>query len=373
MVRIGIIGAGKVVQNAHLPGFSPRGSKLSQPEIGWYNFGGCNNGKVISLCDKNINRAKTLAEKYDIPHVYEDWGKVVNNKEIDAVCVATPNYLHHEIAIAAAEAGKHILVEKPIACSLEDADEMIQTASNNNVIFMIQQTFRFLPAVDIGYRIVNNGILGKVFSIKGSFCTPGPDMWAPGSKWFFSPQQAGFGALLDVGIHAVDLVRYFSGKNIREITAMGGSCLKDIDLDDNAICMCKFEDDTFGIIEASWTSVLDVTIVVRAEKGTLKINIGDKKPVNVEFSTGSFKERPELKSGIEEIAGIQGVFERGKFFPNIPSETKYHGPFQYFINCILNKEKPFISGEEGRADLEILLAGYEAMKGRCFVSLPLSL
>jgi predicted dehydrogenase len=68
---------------------------------------------------------------------------------------------------------------------------------------------------------------------------------------------------------------------------------------------------------------------------------------------------------------MQGVFDEGTFYPQIPTETKYYSPFQYFINCILNNEKPFVSGEEGRADLELVLAGYKSMKERGFVTLPL--
>ena len=369
MIRIGIIGAGKIAQNALLSGFSERGCKLSKSDMDWYDFGGCDNGKVFAICDKNIDAIEQLAEKYDIPNIYEDWHEIINNRDIDAVCVATPNYLHHEMTVAAANAGKHVLVEKPIACNLEEADNMIQAASQNNVILMMQQTFRFMPSVDIAHRIINSGILGKMISVKGIFCTPGPDMWAPGSDWFFSPQQAGYGALLDVGIHAIDLVHYLSGKKVRKIAAFGGTYIKDITLDDNAVCIFKFEDDSLGMVEASWTGKLDVSVEIKTEKGRLRINIGHVNPVQIDFITKGFSDGSDTQSGSGRIAGFPGEFIKGSFFPKIPSVTRFQGPFQYFINCIINNKKPFISGEEGRADLEVILAGYKSMKEKRVVLL----
>lgn len=371
MVNIGIIGAGKVVQNAYLPGFAAKGSELSKTKFPWYDFGGCDNGRVISLCGKNIGEARDLAVKYNIPRVSEDWRAIVDDEDIDAVCVATPNYLHAEIAIAAAESGNHVLVEKPMAVSLHEADAMIEAATKNNVVLMVEQTFRFVPAVDVAYHLVNSGILGRIISVKSKFGTPGPDVWAPGSDWFFSAQEAGYGSLLDVGIHGVDLVRYLSGKNVQEVAAIGGTYVKDIKLDDNSICLLKFEDGTFGIVEASWTSILDISVVVNGERGLLEVRLGDKRPVKLELASESFVGKTEISNGKAEVAGIKGAFEKGSFFPDIPSESEYRGPFQYFIDCILKGKKPFVSGEEGRADLEIVLAGYQSMKDNCFVSLPM--
>ena len=97
--------------------------------------------------------------------------------------------------------------------------------------------------------------------------------------------------------------------------------------------------------------------------------MGSNRPVRLELASGRFEEKTETISDRIEIAGINGISEGGSFFPDIPPETKYRGPFQYFIDCILKEKKPFVSGEEGRADLEIVLAGYQSMKDKRFVSL----
>ena len=371
MVNIGVLGAGKVVQRAYLPGFSPRGSELSKTDFSWYDFGGCDNGKVVALCGKNIEEAQEYAAKFGVLKVCEDWREIVNDKEIDAVCVATPNYLHAEMSIAAADAGKHVLVEKPMAINLQETNAMIEAAAKNDVILMVDQNFRFMPMVDVAHQIVRSGVLGRIVSVKSKFGTPGPDLWAPGSSWFFSQQEAGYGTLLDVGIHAVDLVRYLSGKNVREVAAFGGAFSKDIELDDSSISILKFEDGTLGIIEASWISVIDISVVVSGDKGLLEINMCSDRPVRLELASGKFEEKTETTSDKVEVADFKGISEGRSFFPNIPPETKYRGPFQYFIDCILNKEKPFVSGEEGQATLEVVLAGYKSMKEKQFVLLPL--
>jgi predicted dehydrogenase len=371
VIKIGVLGTGQIVQHAFLPGFSERGSDLSKSVYEMYSFGGCDNGKVVSICGRDVKKAKQIAERFKIQKFYTDWRKIIDDKEIDAVCVATPNYLHHEMAVAAAESDKHVLVEKPIACSLREADQMIQAAAKHNVILMMQQTFRFAPAVDVTYRIIHSGILGKPIKIRTNLFTPGPDMWAPGNTWFFDPQKAGHGALLDLGVHTVDLVRYLSGKNIRQVAAFGGTFKKPIELDDNAIGILMLDDDTLGMVEVSWTGKWEIAVDVLAENGRLQMKIGDERPVKVDFLPEKVDGVIETSSGEGEIAGIRGTFIGGVFFPCIPSETKYRGPFQYFVNCIINNENPFVSGHEGRKDLEVILACYRSIEQKSVVSLPI--
>jgi len=369
LLNIGIIGAGKIVQNAYLPGFSPRNSELSKTKIPWYAFGGCDHAKIVSLCGKNIDEAREFAARFNIPMVTENWQDVVNDKEVDAVCIATPNYLHSEISIAAANTRKHVLVEKPISVTLEQADAMIDAAEKNNVMLMVEQTFRFLPIVELARQMIQSGMLGKILSVKSKFGTPGPDMWAPGSDWFFSPTQAGYGTLLDVGIHAVDLTRYLVGQSVKNVFAFGSTMIKNIDLDDNSICLWQFADDSIGVIEASWTSIFEISVIVNAEKGLLKMQFGEQRPLSLQPATGSFTDKISTQDGTSEFMGIKGNFENGIFYPDIPTKIPYDGPFQYFIDCILNNRKPMVSGEEGRIALELVLAGYQSMKSKSMISL----
>ena len=368
MLNIGIIGAGKIVQSAYLPGFSPKNSELSQTEIPWYAFGGCENARMVSLCGKNIDEAREFAARFNIPTVTENWQDVVNDEKIDAVCIATPNYLHSEISIAAANAGKHVLVEKPISVTLEQADAMIDAAENNNVFLMVEQTFRFLPIVELARQMIQSGMLGKILSVKSKFGTPGPDMWAPGSDWFFSPNHAGYGTFLDVGIHAVDLTRYIINQKVNQVFAFGSTLIKDINMDDNSISIWKFADGALGVIEASWTSIFEISVIVNAEKGLMKMQFGDQRPLSLQPATGSFTEKISTQDGTTEFMGIKGTFENGIFYPDIPDKFPYDGPFQYFIDCILNKTKPMVSGEEGRLALQLVLAGYESMKNQSIIS-----
>jgi predicted dehydrogenase len=356
-----------IVKRAYLPGFAPRGSEESRTDFSRFDFGGCDNAKVVALAGKNIEQARELARRYDIPNVYEDWRELIDCKDVEAVCVATPNYLHAGISVAAANAGRHVMVEKPMAVDLREADAMIDAAARNGVLLMVKLSYRFLPAVEVASRLVRSGILGRIVGIRGRSLTSGPESWAPGSSWFFSSKEAGYGSLLDVGIHTVDLVRYLSAQNVKEVAALGGTLVKGIPLDDNAMCLLRFEDGSLGAVEASWTAVSDTTVAVSGDRGLLEIRLNDKKPLLLKSASSMEENGRNL-----EIAGVQGVVEGDSFLPLVPRETEHRGPFQYFIDCILKSEKPFVSGEEGRASLEVVLAAYISMREGRFVALPLT-
>ncbi|MDI6783036.1 MAG: Gfo/Idh/MocA family oxidoreductase [bacterium] len=333
-VKIGIIGCGAIVQKVQLPKF-----KL------------CKEAEVVAVADNNEKLAKQVAAEFGVPEHYADWQELIKRKDIDAVSIATPNYLHAPMSIAACNAKKHVLVEKPITVSMKDADEMIATAKKNKVYLMVEQVHRFIPHHETAHELLQSGIIGKVTTIRGYFGHKGPEFWSPTGKWFFSKTEAVGGAMADLGIHAIDTIRYILGKEVKQVAAFVGALEKKIEIEDNGVCIMQFDDGTFGTLAASWTyKPGSMQYTFYGTKGTMWVGAGLKydKPIVIETT---------------EPVGI--------LLPDIPAESKLGTPYQYFIDCIIKNEEPFVDGEEGAKSLEIILAAYQSSKEKRFVDLPL--
>ena len=319
MIKIGIIGAGAVSEQHQLPGFQK-----------------CKGTQVTALADINKKRAEKLARRFGVRSVYADWKKMIQKEDLDAVSIATPNYLHCQMSVYASNRGRHVLVEKPMATSMSEARRMVQAARKNRRILMVEQTHRFHPQNQLAKRLIAQGKIGKVNTVKAKFGGPGPEYWSPEGKWFFSKDAFG-GAMADIGIHSMDLIRYLTGKEVKEVFAYLGTLEKKIEVDDNGICLFKFADGTLGSMEASWTTKPQLMeTILYGEKGTMAV-----------------------KAWVDDLLTIN--LAGGKVLrPRIPRRSETGSPYEYFVHCIKTGEEPFISGEEGGKSLEVILAAYKS-------------
>ena len=336
-IGIGIIGCGMVAEQYHLPGFAD-----------------CKGARVVALADVVKERAEKVSKAFGIEEVYTDWREMIKRRNIDAVSVCAPNFLHAEMVIAFAQAKKHILVEKPMAISLKDADSMIEAAEKNGVYLMVEQIQRFNPAHRIAKQIIDSGTVGRINTINGRIAHGGPELWSPtGSQWFLKKKEALGGSMIDIGIHEIDLIRWLVGKRVVGVSAFMGTFEKQGEVDDNGVCIFKFEDGTFGRVESSWTAKykpFEMNTMVYGEKAELAIF------VNADASEN------EIIVNLKE--------PKGKFRPDIPKEDWLKKPFHYFVECIQKRVKPFVSGEEGRDSLEVILAAYQANDSGRVIKLP---
>jgi predicted dehydrogenase len=188
-VKIGIVGAGAIAQRGHIPEFSS-----------------IDGVELVAIADIDRDKAGLVAQKAGIPRVFEDYQDVLSLEGLDAVSVCVPNYLHAAVTVAACDAGKHVLCEKPIATRVEDAQRMIDAAAHNDVILMIEQAKRFTPPVEVAKSLIRTGILGDVLAVRSKFGHWGAHTWSPTGSWFFEKQKSGGGVLIDLGIHHADLI-----------------------------------------------------------------------------------------------------------------------------------------------------------------------
>ncbi|MCI8554896.1 MAG: Gfo/Idh/MocA family oxidoreductase [Clostridiales bacterium] len=189
-VRIGIVGAGNISTNAHMPAYAA-----------------CGGAEIAAVADIDLERAKAFAERFNVPQAYSSVEELLANADIDAVDICTWNRGHAPVAIAAARAGKHILCEKPLAADLASAQEMREAIEKSGVHFLLGVPSRFAPENVMTREMLDKGELGEVYYAKTSYLrrrgTP--------TGWFTDSRAAGGGAVLDIGVHRIDAAWYLMG------------------------------------------------------------------------------------------------------------------------------------------------------------------
>ncbi len=339
-VKLGLIGTGKFAQEYYLPAFSNH--KKAQ---------------ITSIANRSKDKAFDIAEKYNISQVYtgnDGWEKLIEVSDVDAIIICTPNFLHAEIAIAALESGKHVLVEKPMAVSLEEANAMISAAATNEVILMVSFPQRFMAPMQECKRIIDSKLLGEILTIQSIFGHPGPEFWSPSSEWFFDPSRASGGALLDLGSHQVDYLSWLTNQRIKEVSAFTSTCKKGIKVEDNALLLARFEDGPIGSIYASWriNPKAENRCILYCENGILEINNNSQNPLNICATSemgGVTKKEFDLE-GISKISAFKKMLD-------------------HFIECVINQEQSSITGEDGYRSLEIILAAYESVRTKSVIAI----
>jgi predicted dehydrogenase len=362
-LRIGIIGIGAIAERAFLPGFSPPGSPEAARASADWNFNGCPDTQVTMLATRNQEKGRRIATEFHVPHVSTEWRELIANPQVDAVCVTTPNHLHCEMTVAASRAGKHVLVEKPMALSLAQADEMIATAEQAHVVLMVQQSQRFFPVHEVAKEIVDVGAIGRVLSLRARWSHGGPENWSSEGRWFFERSKAGSGALFDLGIHKFDLMRFLTGKEAVEVGAFLATLAKDADVDDYAVVILRFDDGALGVVEASWaSSPQENSIKLYGTRGNLQVGLESTRPISAEFDESTRDNLPGLPPG---------RWEGARYFPKTPDTSLVGGPFRHFADCIRTGCPCIASGADNRRSLEIMLAAAEAQRTHQIVRLPL--
>lgn len=299
--NIGLIGAGFMAK-AHSLAYA------TMPMFFW-PAPGVPVRKIVA--DITEESAKDAAARFGFEKYTSDWRKIIDDPEIDIVDIATPNNVHAEIAIAAARAGKHILCEKPIARTTEEAKAMLDAVNKAGVKHMLAFNYRRTPAVALAKKFIEEGSIGKILNFRGTYLQDwSADPMSPLS-WRFKKSIAGSGALGDIATHVVDMARYLVGEfdevlgtlrtYINERPIQQGSVDKlgtvkldtdvekaPVDVDDETSFMIKFRNGAFGSIEATrngWGRNNFITFEIHGEKGSLFFNYERRDELQVCFAS----------------------------------------------------------------------------------------
>ena len=334
-VKYGVIGCGAIAQRRHIP------ECIANPD-----------SKLVALADPVKERVEELATKYGAKG-YTDYKEMLKDPHVDAVVVAGPNSLHAQQSIDALNAGKHVLCEKPMATTREDAKAMLDAAKKNRKFLMIGLNQRLMPAHVKAKKILQGGSLGKVLSFRTAFQHPGPEGWSvdAGKSWFFKKGQAFMGVTGDLGVHKADLLRWLLGQEFAEVSGVISTLDKRdpdgnlIDLDDNAYLVLKTTGGILGSMILSWTNygAEENYTVLLCEKGVLSLGIDPTWGVIVDYRTGEreLHKVGEMSTNTKQVAS---------------------GIIDAFTKSIASGTPPEIDGVEGYKSLDVILTAMEAGK-----------
>ena len=263
------------------------------------------------IVDINEAAARDAKEKLAFESYSTDWHDIIDNPDIQVVDICTPNNAHAEIAIAAANAGKHIICEKPLALTPEQAKEMYLAAEKNHVKTMVAFNYRKTPAIQLAKKYIDEGAIGDILDFRGTYLqdwSADPD--SPLS-WRFQKDICGSGALGDIGTHVVDIMRFLVG-DFKRVNARTATYIKErpiqtgladslgnsragcdapkgtVDVDDQCMFMIECENGAFGSIEATrnaWGRNNYITFEIHGTKGSICFNYERRDELQVCFAS----------------------------------------------------------------------------------------
>ncbi|MDD3168291.1 MAG: Gfo/Idh/MocA family oxidoreductase [Eubacteriales bacterium] len=262
------------------------------------------------IADLTEESAKDAAIRFGFSRSTSDWHKVIEDDGVDIVDICTPNNMHQEMAVAAAQAGKHIFCEKPIARNAEEAKVMLDAVKKAGVKNMLAFNYRRTPAIALAKKYIEEGSIGRILNFRGTYLQD----WSadPNSplSWRFQKSIAGSGTLGDIGTHVIDIARYLVGEfdevfaslktYITERPVQTGAIDKlgtvkgtsdvpkaPVDVDDEASFMIRFKNGAFGSIEATrngWGRNNFITLEIHGEKGSIYFNYERRDELQVYFA-----------------------------------------------------------------------------------------
>jgi len=319
--------------------------------------------EVLAVAGSTDETARRFAEQHGIPSSYGDFRRLLEHPDIAVVCVGVPNHLHRDVVVAAAEAGKHVICEKPLARTLAEADGMVEACDDAGILLMYAEELCFAPKYVRAKELVDEGALGSVYSV-----VQGEQHFGPHSDWFWDVARSGGGVLMDMGCHGIEFVRWIYDKlPVESVVAELGTFVhrQRTRGEDHAIGVARFEGDRLGLIQASWAKPggVDDRAEIFGSGGVTYVDLLRGTSL-VTYST------PGYGYAVEKAPDT-----RGWTFTMFEELWNYGFPqeMRHFIECCIDGKEPRETGRDGRAVLEIMYAMYAAAGVGRRISLPLDL
>ncbi|WP_077618117.1 Gfo/Idh/MocA family protein [Bacillus sinesaloumensis] len=296
---------------------------------------------LAGIADDNEDRGQKYAQLFETTF-YKNYHELLDS-DIDAVIVTSENTLHHQHVVAAANAGKHVLCEKPLATNLQDMEEMIRVCEQNRVLLGTAFPVRFNTPVQQAKKLLEQGILGDILAIKGTNRGTNP------GGWFIDKEKSGGGAVLDHTVHVVDIMRWFTGAEVKEVYAEIGNLYIDHPIDDSGILSMEFTNGMIATLDCSWSrndyypTWGDVTMEIIGSKGTLKID--------------AFSQKIDLYSNQDGVKWIGW------------GDDMDAGLIEDFVASIREGRSPLATGHAGLKAVEVALAAYQSFGNKAPVKL----
>jgi predicted dehydrogenase len=322
MIKVGLIGGGGIA-SAHIKGYRAHAGKIG----------------ITAVADAVEETAKKRGEELGAAP-YTDYQEMLANEELDAVDICLPHHLHRDAIVAAAEAGKHVLCEKPLCLTAEEAADVRKAVTENGVMLMCAHNQLFMPAVAKARELLQGGTIGTVYEVRttDSFYN---DFDPSSMGWRASSKTSGGGELIDTGYHPTYLMLHLAGGMPVEATAMLSTHrLKFMEGEDSAQVLIRFDNGVVGQLVTSW-AYQPATSTERFSA------VGELGSLTSDGTTLSYR----LRSGETETFEFE------------PVDT-FVAEIGHFADSLAGKQRPLHTEEEGIAVLGILLAAYEGSKSK---------
>jgi myo-inositol 2-dehydrogenase / D-chiro-inositol 1-dehydrogenase len=318
--------------------------------------------EIVAVYARDAGKAAAFAEKYQIPSWYDDLSKAITESGCDVVDICLPNFLHARATLAAAAAGKHVIIEKPLAVTLEEADEMIEACRHHNVKLMYAEELCFAPKYERARQMVREGAVGEIYMLKQSEKHSGPH-----SDWFYDIKLSGGGVIMDMGCHALGWFRWMLGNaKVQSVYATMRTVFHQgrTKGEDNSVIIVEFENGVTAVAENSWAKHggMDDRCEIHGSAGVIYADLfmGNSALTYSRNGFGYAMEKADTTKGWS-FAVAEEVFNQG-----YPHELKH------FIECVRDDKQPLVTGEDGRAVLELIYAAYFSAGSGKKIELPFS-
>jgi UDP-N-acetyl-2-amino-2-deoxyglucuronate dehydrogenase len=342
MIRIALVGCGRIAQ---------RHADL----LGTGQIAGAT---LAAVCDVRAERAQSFAARYGVPG-FSSLAEMLEMRGIDVVAVLTPSGMHAEHTIAAARSGRHVVVEKPMALTLEDADAMLRECEAAGVSLFVVKQNRFNVPVVKAHEALMAGRFGQLVlgTVRVRWCRE-QDYYAQ-DDWRGTWAQDG-GVLANQASHHVDMLRWFMGP-VESVHARGVTALVDIEAEDTAVATLHFRNGALGVIEAtSATRPRDM-------EGSLSV-LGSTGAVEI---SGFSVNQTRTWQFTEPVPSDADVREKYSVNPPNVYGFGHQAYYEHVVEVLSGRAKPLVDGHEARQSLELIMALYESIASGRDVSLPL--
>jgi myo-inositol 2-dehydrogenase / D-chiro-inositol 1-dehydrogenase len=316
--------------------------------------------EVVAVASPTPGHAADFARRHGVPAAYADWRALLRDPAVELVSVTAPNDVHAEVTIAAARAGKHVVCEKPLCVTLEEADAMLDACARAGVLLLYAEELFFAPKYAKAKKMADEGAFGRVHLVKQREKHSGPH-----ADWFWDVERSGGGALMDLGCHGIAFCWWFLGRpNVTSVyaqlsTQVHGARTRG---DDEAVTILEFAGGAVGVVESSWTKPggMDDAVEVYGDRGQTYADLlrGNAMPTYSEAGYGYAVEKAPST--------------RGWSYPVFEEHWNYGFPqeMRHFARCVRGTETPIADGAVGRLVQEVLYAAYASAGLGRKVTLP---
>jgi len=361
LVKFGVVGCGDVANAFYFPALR-------------------NEAELIAMCDVMEERAKRSKKNWGAKEHYTNYDKMLEKADIEAVVITTPHATHGHLVVKAARAGKHVLVQKPLATTIEDADAAVHEVRKAKVKVLVEPSMHLVPANQKAKELINEEAIGKICYAQGRIGHAGPTH----SKWFFSKEHGG--SLFDLGVYPISTLTYLLGP-VKKVTCMAAISIPKrllqppeatteaiaegkyrpfwqrdvakteevtVETEDNVFTLLDFGNGLLGCITANWLTLASPPRMPNVEiYGTEgSIFLGGESPLAFYTSKKRFWERK-----------IQGwfMFDEASM-PTLSLKDRVEASIDHLIDCVLNDKEPLPSVEWGRHVTEIMIKSMESAR-----------